>query len=81
MIMAVVVVDFSIDTAELGLEGTYQLNVVLDEGQDYDPTITIQGVVEAVSIPSTGGSSVVTINGAGDVPFYEIASFGETSNS
>ncbi len=74
-------VDFSIDTAELGLEGTYQLNVVLDDGQDYDPTITVQGVVETVSIPSTGGSSVVSIKGVGDIPFYEIASFGQTSNS
>jgi len=73
-------VDFSIDTAELGLNGNYTMAVVLDEGQSYSPEITLNGTVEMVSIPSTGGSSVVSINGIGDIPFYEIASFGEKSS-
>lgn len=73
-------VDFSIDTAELGLNGKYTMAVVLDEGQLYSPEITLNGTVEMVSIPSTGGSSVVSINGIGDIPFYEIASFGEKSS-
>ncbi len=73
-------VEFEIDTAELGLEGNYTLSVALDEGQSYTPDITLNGKVEMVSIPSTGGSSVVTINGIGDIPFYEIASFGEKSS-
>ncbi len=73
-------VEFEIDTAELGLEGNYTLSVALDEGQSYTPEITLNGKVEMVSIPSTGGSSVVTINGIGDIPFYEIASFGEKSS-
>ncbi len=69
--------DFSIDTAALGLQGNYSMAVLLDEGQSYAPEITLNGKVEMVSIPSTGGSSVVSINGIGDIPFYEIASFGE----
>ncbi len=73
-------VDFSIDTAELDLEGNYTMSVLLDEGQTYTPDITLNGKVEMVSIPSTGGSSVVSINGIGDIPFYEIASFGEKSS-
>lgn len=72
-------VDFSIDTAELGLEGTYKMNVVVDEGQNYTPAITIEGVVDKVTVPSTGGASVLTINGVGDIPFYEISSFGKKS--
>ncbi len=72
--------DFSIDTAALGLEGNYSMAVLLDEGQSYAPEITLNGKVEMVSIPSTGGSSVVSINGIGDIPFYEIASFGEKSS-
>ncbi len=74
-------VDFSIDTAELGLEGKYSMKVLLDEGQTYTPNITLNGTVEMVSIPSTGGASVLTINGIGDIPFYEIASFGQKSNN
>ncbi len=73
-------VDFSIDTAALGLNGNYTMTVLLDEGQSYTPDITLNGKVEMVSIPSTGGSSVVSINGIGDIPFYEIASFGEKSS-
>ncbi len=73
-------VDFSIDTAALGLDGNYTMTVLLDEGQTYTPDITLNGKVEMVSIPSTGGSSVVSINGIGDIPFYEIASFGEKSS-
>ncbi len=73
-------VEFEIDTAELGLEGNYSMSVLLDDGQNYTPEITLNGKVEMVSIPSTGGSSVVTINGIGDIPFYEIASFGEKSS-
>ncbi len=74
-------VDFSLDSAALGLNGTYTLNVVLDEGQDYEPSITVNGYVQTVSIPSTGGASVVTIDGVGEVPFYEIASFGQKASS
>lgn len=73
-------VDFSIDTAALGLDGNYTMTVLLDEGQTYTPDITLNGKVEMVSIPSTGGSSVVSINGIGDIPFYEIASFGEKNS-
>ncbi len=74
-------VDFSIDTAALGLSGDYTMTVLLDEGQTYTPDIMLNGTVEMVSIPSTGGSSVLTINGIGDIPFYEIASFGQKSNN
>ncbi|WP_165311075.1 flagellar hook capping FlgD N-terminal domain-containing protein [Vibrio ziniensis] len=74
-------VDFEIDTAALGLDGSYTMAVLLDEGQSYTPDIMLSGVVEMVSIPSTGGSSVLTINGVGDIPFYEIASFGQKSTN
>lgn len=70
-------VDFSINTEELGLTGDYDIAVVVDEGQNYSPSVTINGYINNVSIPSNGGASIVSVDGVGDIPFYEISSFGE----
>ncbi|MBO0214099.1 flagellar hook assembly protein FlgD [Vibrio sp. Vb2880] len=72
-------VDFSIDAEKLGLKGKYEMTVVVDEGQNYTPAITLEGTVQKVTVPSTGGASVLTIHGVGDIPFYEISSFGKKS--
>ncbi|MCG6418614.1 flagellar hook assembly protein FlgD, partial [Vibrio fluvialis] len=72
-------VDFSIDAEKLGLKGKYEMTVVVDEGQNYTPAITLEGTVQKVTVPSTGGASVLTIHGVGDIPLYEISSFGKTS--
>ncbi len=70
-------VDFEIDSEALGLEGEYTISVVLDDGQNYDPDIQLSGIINEVTIPSTGGSTIVSVDGIGDVPFYDIGSFGE----
>ncbi len=72
-------VDFSIDTAELGITGATTINVVLDEGQTYSPDISLTGTVGGVSISSSTGTSILNIPGIGDVPFYDITTFGQTS--
>ncbi len=70
-------VDFEIDTAALGIEGEATINVVLDEGQTYQPTISLTGIVGGVSISSTTGTSILNIPGIGEVPFYDITTFGQ----
>ncbi len=72
-------VDFEIDTAALGIEGEATINVVLDEGQSYQPTISLSGTVGGVSISSTTGTSILIIPGIGEVPFYDITTFGQVS--
>ncbi len=72
-------VDFSIDTAELGITGPTQIKVVLDEGQNYTPDVLLAGTVGGVSISSSTGTSILDIPGIGNVPFYDITTFGQTS--
>ncbi len=69
-------VEFSLDADELGLSGTYSIAVEVDEGQGYSPTVTVNGEVEKVSIPSDGGSTLLSVKGVGDVAYYEITQFG-----
>ncbi|MFV0575304.1 MAG: flagellar hook assembly protein FlgD [Vibrio sp.] len=73
------VMDYSLDSKALGLSGNYSMEVLVDEGQNYYPTITVKGTVSSVSIPSTGGASILNVAGVGDVPFYEITTFGTHS--
>ncbi len=72
-------VDFAIDSADLGIEGPVTINVLLDEGQNYNPAINLSGVVGGVTISSNTGTSILNIPGIGDVPFYDITTFGQTS--
>lgn len=69
-------VDFSIDTNELGLNGNYSISVEVDEEQGYSPTVTVNGVVDKVTIPSDGGSTLLSVAGVGEVAYYEITQFG-----
>lgn len=70
-------VDFDLDLDGLGLQqGDYALAVELSNGQDYQPQILLNGQVESVTIPATGGASMVSVRGLGSVPFYDISQFG-----
>ncbi|MGR5347551.1 flagellar hook capping FlgD N-terminal domain-containing protein [Vibrio mediterranei] len=69
-------VEFEFDAADLGIEGEYTMNVVLDEGQNYTPRTYIRGEVESVNISSADGSMTVSIAGVGDKPIFEIGRFG-----
>lgn len=68
-------VDFSLDTEKLGLEGEYSIRVDVDEEQGYSPTTTVNGQINSVIIPSNGGSTILNVQGVGEVPYYEISSF------
>ncbi|RCS70731.1 flagellar hook capping FlgD N-terminal domain-containing protein [Vibrio casei] len=68
-------VDFSLDTEKLGLKGDYSIKVDVDEDQGYSPTTTVNGQINSVIIPSNGGSTVLNVQGVGEVPYYEISSF------
>lgn len=69
-------VDFELNTEELGLNGEFSVQVDVDEGQGYSPTVMVNGTVEKVTIPSSGGSALLSVTGVGDVPYYEITQFG-----
>lgn len=74
-------VDFSIDPEELGLsEGKYTLSVVTDTGEENVP-IEIGGVVSNVRIPLDGSSTVLNINGLGEIAYNNITQFGTTSKN
>ena len=74
-------VDFSIDPEELGLsEGKYTLSVVTDTGEENVP-IEIGGVVSNVRIPLDGSSTVLNINGLGEIAYNNITQFGNTSKN
>ncbi|AUI88608.1 flagellar basal body rod modification protein [Vibrio azureus] len=69
-------VPFSIDPEELGLKpGPYSISVEVQEGQA-SPTVLLAGTVEQVRIPSSGGPTLVNVEGVGQVPFYQITQFG-----
>ncbi len=69
-------VDFELDLAGLNLaKGNYYLSVELSNGQNYQPEILLSGQVESLNIPADGGASMVSIQGLGSVPFYDIAQF------
>lgn len=69
-------VDFELDVTALNLaEGDYSLSVELSNGQAYQPEILLNGEVESLDIPADGGASMVSIQGLGSVPFYDIAQF------
>lgn len=69
-------VDFELNAEELDLNGEFAIKVEVDEGQGYSPTVTVNGMVEKVTIPSSGGSALLHVAGVGDVPYYEITQFG-----
>ncbi|UJF18019.1 flagellar hook assembly protein FlgD [Vibrio sp. SS-MA-C1-2] len=69
-------IPFSIDSDQYDLSGVQQIKVVLDDGQNYNPQIVMSGNVDEVSIPSSGGASMLNIAGIGEVPFYDITNFG-----
>lgn len=69
-------VDFELNIEELGLNGEFSMQVDVDEGQGYSPTVMVNGMVEKVTIPSSGGSALLSVTGVGDVPYYEITQFG-----
>lgn len=71
--------NFEIDTADLGIEGAASIKVVIDEGQAYQPSISLSGTVAGVSISNTTGTAILNIPGVGDVPFYDITTFGQVS--
>ncbi|MEZ9708838.1 flagellar hook capping FlgD N-terminal domain-containing protein [Vibrio breoganii] len=70
-------VEFSIDTEELGLTGKQEISVVLDEGQNYDPVITLNGTVD--SAMPTGNGTLLQIAGLGDVSLFDVNKFGTSS--
>ena len=72
-------VDFEVDTAALGIKGPATIKVVLDEGQTYQPPISLSGKVAGVSISSTTGTAILNIPGIGEIPFYDITTFGQVS--
>ncbi|MEZ8987953.1 flagellar hook capping FlgD N-terminal domain-containing protein [Vibrio breoganii] len=65
-------VDFEIDAEELELDGTYTIEVRLDEGQSYKPETYFQGEIESVVIPADGTAVMVDVAGIGKLPFYEL---------
>lgn len=74
-------VDFSIDPEEMGLsEGKYTLSVVTDTGEETVP-IEVGGTVTNVRIPLDGSSTVLNINGIGDIAYNNITQFGTTSKN
>lgn len=74
-------VDFNIDPEELGLsEGKYTLSVVTDTGEENVP-VEIGGVVNNVRIPLDGSSTVLNINGLGEIAYNNITQFGNTSKN
>ena len=74
-------VDFNIDPEELGLsEGKYTLSVVTDTGEENVP-IEIGGVVSNVRIPLDGSSTVLNINGLGEIAYNNITQFGSASKN
>ncbi|GAL13355.1 flagellar basal-body rod modification protein FlgD [Vibrio astriarenae] len=64
---------FSIDGEELS--GEYQIRAVVDKGQNYLPDIYIDGLVEQVTTPVNGGTSMLSVSSVGDVSFYDISAF------
>ncbi|MFT6927711.1 MAG: flagellar basal-body rod modification protein FlgD [Psychromonas sp.] len=73
-------VDFKLDTDALELpRGGYSIAVELSNGQQYQPQILMNGKIESINIPSTGGTSMVSLRGLGSVPFYDISQFGGAS--
>jgi flagellar basal-body rod modification protein FlgD len=73
-------VDFKLDADALELpKGGYGVSVELGNGQKYQPEILMNGKVESINIPSTGGASMVSLRGQGSVPFYDISQFGGAS--
>lgn len=73
-------VDFKLDADALELpKGSYSVSVELSNGQGYQPQILMKGKIESIDIPSTGGSSMVSLRGLGSVPFYDISQFGGAS--
>lgn len=74
-------VDFTIDPEELGLsEGKYTLSVVTDTGEENVP-IEVGGVVSNVRIPLDGSSTVLNINGLGEIAYNNITQFGTTAKN
>ena len=74
-------VDFTIDPAEMGLsEGKYTLSVVTDTGEEAVP-VEVGGTVTNVRIPLDGSSTVLNINGIGDIAYNNITQFGTTSKN
>ena len=74
-------VDFNIDPKELGLsEGKYTLSVVTDTGEENVP-IEIGGVVNNVRIPLDGSSTVLNIDGLGEIAYNNITQFGSASKN
>ncbi|ANO35664.1 hypothetical protein A6E01_18925 (plasmid) [Vibrio breoganii] len=65
-------VDFEIDAEDLELDGTYTIEVRLDEGQNYKPETYFQGEIESVVIPADGTAVMVDVAGIGKLPFYEL---------
>ncbi|WP_368543890.1 flagellar hook assembly protein FlgD [Enterobacter soli] len=73
-------VDFTIDPEALGLkEGKYTLSVVTDV-EDSSVPIEVGGVVNNVRIPLDGSSTVLNINGIGEVAYNNITQFGQSSD-
>ncbi len=69
-------VEFAIDPKKLGLQpGKYTLAADVKKGEEA-PAVLLQGEVEQVRIPKTGGSPLVKLSGVGSVPFYKISQFG-----
>ncbi|MFM2664103.1 flagellar hook capping FlgD N-terminal domain-containing protein [Vibrio mediterranei] len=68
-------VDFAFDAKAMGLNGSYQMNVILDSGQNYQPAIYQHGKVEQVTTPLVGGTSHLQVQGVGMVAFYDVAAF------
>lgn len=74
-------VDFTFDPQDLGLsEGKYTLSVVTDTGEENVP-IEIGGVVNNVRIPLDGSSTVLNINGLGEIAYNNITQFGTASKN
>lgn len=74
-------VDFTIDPEKMGLsEGQYTLSVVTDTGEEAVP-IEVGGTVTNVRIPLDGSSTVLNINGIGDIAYNNITQFGTTSKN
>lgn len=74
-------VDFTFDPQDLGLsEGKYTLSVVTDTGEENVP-VEIGGVVNNVRIPLDGSSTVLNINGLGEIAYNNITQFGTASKN
>lgn len=74
-------VDFTLDPKKMGLDdGKYTLSVISSSGEESIP-IEVAGTVNNVRIPVEGGSALLNISGLGEVPYYSISQFGQSSGS